>query len=96
MLTVDVALADVDVLLAEVGWGVMTSENGEDLPRPEAAVRDRLDEVRRCLAEPGDRWHGNAAGRFHGSPPRSADRRPGQIASSSRKSALISSTISGR
>jgi hypothetical protein len=53
-LTVDVALANVDVMLAEIGGRVMTSENRKELSRPKAPLRDRLDEVRRRLAEPGD------------------------------------------
>src|SRR6266511_991709 len=71
--TVDVALADVYVPLAEISGGVMTTEDGEEFPRPEAAVRDRLDEIRGCLAEARDRWNGNPARSYHRFPPRSAD-----------------------
>ena len=51
----------------------MTSENRKDLSRPKTAVRDRLDEVRRRLAEAGDRWHGNTGGSFNAPPPCSAN-----------------------
>jgi hypothetical protein len=55
----------VDVMLAEIGGRVMTSENRQDLSRPKTAVRDRLNEVRRRLAEACDRWHGNTGGSFN-------------------------------
>jgi hypothetical protein len=64
----------VDVLLAEICGCVETSEDGEDLPRPEASVCDCFDEIGRRLAEARDEGYGND-GRRHMSYSRDATAR---------------------